>query len=502
MKTRILLWSLVFPLALSFWLSGTAPTAHAAYTFTKVADTDTPIPGGIGNFAFFQGNGPALDQGVVVFIGFDSDRQTGVYQWVDGALSVVADTNTIVPGKSETFGGFGPWPSVDNGVIGVPGGVRISGVGRDVLATSSGGLLNVVAVGRETAVPGTGQVPPPTFAVLGSANLGDGDVAFFGRFSLGSSLAEGIYSTIGGTISVVADAQTQTPDGSGDFFFPLGFASTDPSIDGGAVAFNGRGPAGPSQQHGIYLWEWGILRVVADNNTLIPGNSEKFSSAIRASLNGGRIAFVGGGPSGQRGIYLDDGLSLGVVVDNNTEVPGHPGLFFTSFGGPALDDDALAFLGFFGAGDRGIFLVRNAMINTVVEVGDMLDGKEISSLSFLDDDALGGEEIAFRTTFLDGSQGIFIAAPTSDPADLIAQLIQSVEDLNLQRGIENSLKAKLNVAQKVLGDANPNNDSAAVNTLSAFIDELEAQRGKKIPVDAADALIADAQAIIDLLMGG
>ena len=93
-------------------------------------------------------------------------------------------------------------------------------------------------------------------------------------------------------------------------------------------------------------------------------------------------------------------------------------------------------------------------------------------------------------------------AQVRNAVDLIAQLIQSVEDLNLQRGIENSLKAKLNVAQKVLGDANPNNDSAAVNTLSAFIDELEAQRGKKIPVDAADALIADAQAIIDLLMGG
>ena len=42
--------------------------------------------------------------------------------------------------------------------------------------------------------------------------------------------------------------------------------------------------------------------------------------------------------------------------------------------------------------------------------------------------------------------------------------------------------------------------AAAINSLEAFINEIEAQRGNKIPVDDADALIAAAQEIIDLLM--
>jgi len=41
-----------------------------------------------------------------------------------------------------------------------------------------------------------------------------------------------------------------------------------------------------------------------------------------------------------------------------------------------------------------------------------------------------------------------------------------------------------------------------VNKLEAFINEGEAQRGKKIPEADADALIALAQAIIDILEAG
>ena len=46
------------------------------------------------------------------------------------------------------------------------------------------------------------------------------------------------------------------------------------------------------------------------------------------------------------------------------------------------------------------------------------------------------------------------------------------------------------------------NDGAAIGELEAFINAVEAQRGKKIPEAAADALIAEAQAIIDLLEAG
>ncbi len=86
-----------------------------------------------------------------------------------------------------------------------------------------------------------------------------------------------------------------------------------------------------------------------------------------------------------------------------------------------------------------------------------------------------------------------------DPADLILQLIITVADLNLHQGIDNSLDAKLDAAWNALDDVNANNDVAAINTIQAFINAVEAQRDNKITSEQADTLVADSQVIIDLL---
>ena len=86
-----------------------------------------------------------------------------------------------------------------------------------------------------------------------------------------------------------------------------------------------------------------------------------------------------------------------------------------------------------------------------------------------------------------------------DAIELLLALIDAVIDLNLQQGIENSLDAKLDAVIEALQDINENNNVAAVNTLQAFINAVEAQSGNHIPQEQADALIADAQAIIALL---
>jgi FIMAH domain len=86
-----------------------------------------------------------------------------------------------------------------------------------------------------------------------------------------------------------------------------------------------------------------------------------------------------------------------------------------------------------------------------------------------------------------------------DPAAMILALVDTVEEMNLHQGIDNSLDAKLGSALNALDDLNENNDVAAVNSLQAFINAVEAQRGKKLTDDQADILVADAQAIIDLL---
>lgn len=88
------------------------------------------------------------------------------------------------------------------------------------------------------------------------------------------------------------------------------------------------------------------------------------------------------------------------------------------------------------------------------------------------------------------------------PSEAIENLIDQVESLNLQQGVDNSLDAKLDAALQALDDLNQNDDVAAVNALQAFINAVEAQRGKKVPDADADALIASVQAIIDAINAG
>jgi hypothetical protein len=85
------------------------------------------------------------------------------------------------------------------------------------------------------------------------------------------------------------------------------------------------------------------------------------------------------------------------------------------------------------------------------------------------------------------------------PKEIVEELVNTVISINLQGGISNSLDSKLDVALSCLDDMNENNDIAAINSLNAFINAVKAQSGQNIPAADADALIAEALFIIDLL---
>ena len=96
-----------------------------------------------------------------------------------------------------------------------------------------------------------------------------------------------------------------------------------------------------------------------------------------------------------------------------------------------------------------------------------------------------------------GSARVIVSDTT--PLILIENLMEDVVVLNLSRGIENSLDAKLDRVLTALEEARRNSEQVAVNVLEAFINAVQAQSGNHIPVADADDLIAKAQAIIDLL---
>ena len=88
---------------------------------------------------------------------------------------------------------------------------------------------------------------------------------------------------------------------------------------------------------------------------------------------------------------------------------------------------------------------------------------------------------------------VTITVVAQSPVALIESLIAEVKSLGLPKGLEQSLVSKLRAAEAALGRGQ---GKTATNNLHAFIHEVEAQRGKKIPRKDADNLIADAKQII------
>ena len=75
------------------------PGLAAEFDIIVIADKNTAIPGGSGNFTSFYH--PSLDGGNVAFQGTGSG-QSGIYTDI-GGLGVVADLNTAIPGGSGNF---------------------------------------------------------------------------------------------------------------------------------------------------------------------------------------------------------------------------------------------------------------------------------------------------------------------------------------------------------------------------------------------------------------
>ena len=102
------------------------------------------------------------------------------------------------------------------------------------------------------------------------------------------------------------------------------------------------------------------------------------------------------------------------------------------------------------------------------------------TLTVTDDDDLTGTDTAEITV--------------QTPAEATGDLITTVEDFELPKGVEKSLIAPLKAAIKSLDN---HHEQAAIGQLTGFIHHVEAQNGKKLTEGQAQTLIAAAQRIID-----
>src|SRR5438270_3219319 len=104
--------TILLPVSMLLLLVALAPAARAAFgvSFSTAVDTSTTILGGTGTFTDFP-TAPAINYGNVAFMGLGSGGQIGLYlklsQYSPGdPYKVMADLNTPIPGGTGNFTDF------------------------------------------------------------------------------------------------------------------------------------------------------------------------------------------------------------------------------------------------------------------------------------------------------------------------------------------------------------------------------------------------------------
>lgn len=205
-----------------------------------VANRNTPVPGGAGNFTDFQWhNKPALDRGRVAFIGYDSSTFNGVYLSDGGNLGLIANSSTEIPAKpGADFSNFlhvsldsrqvafvgADWPIAPNGVY-----------------TNFGGSLNKVA-DDATEMPGFG-VGMKSFSV--SADRGN--IGFVGYWwdNMGAYFDGLFVQSAGRLLPIIATGDTL----DGKTVHQL--MSTSEALRGNKIAF--RATFADNADYAIYI---------------------------------------------------------------------------------------------------------------------------------------------------------------------------------------------------------------------------------------------------------
>lgn len=342
-------------------------------TFTLIADTMTPVPGGSGTFTLF-GDARAISGGRVAFLGFDSGSGSGIYTFENGSLNVLVDESTSVPGTTDTFTSFFD-VSLDGNVVAFTGGWP--GPGGGCSFSGSEGVFGLPFLGGS----------PVTVA----DSLTTSNHCFHGVDLLSGLLGVGggsnpvdnfhnhsekvMATTAVGSLTTVFDLATVSPGGSTFVGYDQDFV-----LQNEGVLFSEILPNTVGAVAGLYYDRNDGVgpRLIADTSTAVPAGSGNFMNFAGSDADGLDVAFVGRDSSNISGVYAGtDSANLRVVVNRTTPVPGESGNFLGVSNPLAYNEGVILFSGFWSGGGFGLFAEAGGTIYSVLKKGELLDGKVV-----------------------------------------------------------------------------------------------------------------------------
>jgi hypothetical protein len=174
-----------------------------------VVESTMSVPGGSGTFAHFTS--PSRDGAAVTFAGGDNalpppSGTRGLYRSTNGQISLIADINTPLPQGGGNFAGF-----KQQGLS----GSRVAFTANDPSHQSgvyetdiNGGPISLIA-DTNTPLPG-GQ---GSFTRLESASISGDNVSFLDYYNPAQSSRAAVYARINGSLHAIAGPGTPLPGG-------------------------------------------------------------------------------------------------------------------------------------------------------------------------------------------------------------------------------------------------------------------------------------------------
>jgi hypothetical protein len=433
-------WTIVFMMAIVV----ARPAAAESFVYGRVVQSgDSPS----GSTDVFTTNFPtgfaAIWNGQVVFNGQVNDgiaNRRGFYSgFAGGSTTPLVSIGDAIPGGGgATFQDFGTSPAIGSIGFAFVGYNAATSATLQGIYLRSGNLLSVIA-DSNTAVPGgllgnfTGFSSGQILTINGST------VAFRATFTGGS----GIYMRYNGTLITTADTTMAIPNGMGNF----STLSSNQSVSGSNVAFRASGASMQQGIYFKDLTNLAnpLIRVT-DKTQILPGTVDTIITnmndpavtgndvyaMVRAATGTDRIVRYAWNGSNSTPAFAST-----VIAEFGGAAPGPiAGSTFTTFPGfISADAGRIAFQANYndGGSRSGIFLYDGTTLHNVINNGPLLDGKVVSSFLW-GSNGLSGDTLTFTVFFADSTRGIYTATFIPEPTLLMGLAVIAVPMLRRRIG--------------------------------------------------------------------